>query len=141
MSTPFSFQIDQGGDQQVLLPECLKDPDHSVLSQEGMVSGPAVSFSGPPKTPATKIATAHTAPLPQVPSRIVSSGPDRLQTVRSLVRAKGFSKLAAEAVARCRKSSSRLYQSKWSVFRGWCRHNNISSSETSISQLADFFLS
>ncbi|MGL5405917.1 MAG: hypothetical protein ACRDAX_03880, partial [Propionibacteriaceae bacterium] len=47
----------------------------------------------------------------------------------------------ASAIARARRTStSKVYQSKWEVFRRWCRAKKLSSSSTSIAEIADFLL-
>lgn len=136
-----SIRHDERGAKQVLLSsQCLDDSGGSFLADEGMVPRSALSSGGFSKTAPSKSFSSQATPLPQVPLRVVRSGTNRLQTVWSLVRAKGFSRAAAVAIGRCRhQSSSNLCQSKWTVFWNWRRRHNVSS-EASISHIADFLL-
>ncbi|XP_064103807.1 uncharacterized protein LOC135213673 [Macrobrachium nipponense] len=133
---------DQRGVEQVpLTSKCVNDVGSTILAQERVVSRPSQVGYRPSQTSSSVSSATQTAPLRQVSSEFVRSVTDRVQTVRKLVRAKGFSRRAAEAIANCRRSSSaKLYQSKWGVFRTWCRRHNFSSSKTSVTEIADFLL-
>ena len=137
-----TVQHDKRGDQQVCqIQERFNDSGGPILASTGVVSGPSDAAYRLPQTPAyEEKATQATTHLP-LSSRLIRSRSDRLQTVRKLVRAKGFSRQAAECIAKCRReSSAKLYQSKWALFRKWCVDNKISSSSTSLSEIADFFI-
>ncbi|XP_064095199.1 uncharacterized protein LOC135207401 [Macrobrachium nipponense] len=85
-----------------------------------------------------KTSLLKTAPFQAVPIRSVHSGPDRLSDD---LRVKGLLSKAARAVAQSRrKSSSEVYQAKWAILRSWCKEYNISSSKTSVAEIADFLL-
>lgn len=133
---------DQRGIKQVSeSPECYDDTNSSFLAQKGLVPGSPEDVSRLPQASATNSIATQTAPFRQKSPRVVASRSDRIQTVRDLVRAKGFSRRAAEAIANCRRvSSGKLYQSKWGVFRSWCRESHTTSSKTSIQEIANFLI-
>ncbi|XP_064100768.1 uncharacterized protein LOC135211385 [Macrobrachium nipponense] len=115
------------------------DIDSSVLARPRLVHRGTGMVSRHSKIPATKSRSAQTAPLRQVSQEPPRSQSDWTQTVKSLVRAKGFSAKTARAIATARRPSTiRVYQLKWDVFRRWCRNQKLSSSSTSVTQIADF---
>ncbi|XP_064087525.1 uncharacterized protein LOC135202200 [Macrobrachium nipponense] len=117
------------------------DSDRSVLACPRLVHRGTGMVGGPSKIPSTKEGFTQTTPLRQVSQKPPRSQSDWLQTVQSLVRVKGFSSKAAKAIARARRSSTlRVYQLKWDVFCCWCRNKKVSSSSTSVTQIADFIL-
>ncbi|XP_064088546.1 uncharacterized protein LOC135202963 [Macrobrachium nipponense] len=117
------------------------DLDSSVLARPRLVHRGTGMVSGCSKIPSTKSLCAQTAPLRQVSQEPPRSQSDWIQTSKSLVRAKGFSAKSARAIANARRpSTTRVYQSKWDVFRRWCRTHKVSSSSTSVTQIADFLL-
>ncbi|XP_068244850.1 uncharacterized protein, partial [Palaemon carinicauda] len=94
------------------------------------------------KKPSSMSEASQTAPLREVSSKPPRSSTNCLQTIEKLVRARGFSAQAARAITRARRvSSQRVYQSKWETFRAWCKQHKVSSTTTSVSQIADFLLS
>ncbi|XP_064113369.1 uncharacterized protein LOC135220008 [Macrobrachium nipponense] len=85
--------------------------------------------------------STQTAPLREVSQKPLRSESDCIQTIEKLARARGFSRAVARAIANARRTSSQVvYQSKWAVFRRWCKRRDVSSSTTSVSQIADFLL-
>ncbi|XP_064109710.1 uncharacterized protein LOC135217671 [Macrobrachium nipponense] len=86
--------------------------------------------------------------LPQIPSLLKQPHFDRnhqglsyLALTGFRLSGTGFSRRAAEAIANCRRvSSAKLYQSKWGVFRNWCRESHTTSSKTSIQEIANFLI-
>ncbi|XP_066984696.1 uncharacterized protein [Macrobrachium rosenbergii] len=117
------------------------DPSGSLLAYKGMVHRGTGMDGGHPEKTTSQNRSTQTTPLGKISPKPPSSTNDCLQTIKKLARAKGFSKAAADAIARARRSSTiKVYQSKWEVFRGWCRKNSISSSSTSVTEIADFLL-
>lgn len=118
------------------------DSNRSLLAIEGMVprsSPPPRRFS---EDPPVEERSTQTTPLPEVPPELVRSTACRLQTVERLLRKRGFSKEVASAIARPRrKSSDAVYQARWNQFRTWCNRHGVSSSKTSLNQIAKFLLS
>ena len=77
--------------------------------------------------------------LPSVPSGSVQAVPSCLETIKRFTRAGGFSNRVAQQVSLARRPSSRAgYQSKWLVFRQWCRSEGHSISRPSLPKIADF---
>ena len=116
------------------------DHHSSVLAPEAVVSGSSrsggrrsgrrsSSVQGPPAS----------APLPSVSSGGVQAVASCLETIQRFTHAGGFSKHVAQQVSLARRPSSRAgYQSKWLVYRQWCRSEGHSISRPSLSKIADF---
>lgn len=131
----------RGAEQVHVAQQCNANVNRSLLAQERVVPGPSPVVSRLPQTSSSREVASQTTSLQEVPPKLVRSSSDRVQTVRNLVRAKGFSRRAAEAIARCRReSSNKLYQGKWRIFREWCRSAKVSTSATSLTEIADFLL-
>ncbi|XP_064115143.1 uncharacterized protein LOC135221257 [Macrobrachium nipponense] len=137
-----SVQDSRKGHEKVQLE--LRDKTHSHSS---LLAGPKLVHrstgmdSGHTKNTARRSRFTQTTSLRQVSQEHPCSGSDCVQTIERLVRARGFSREAAKAVARARKSSTiKVYQSKWETFRKWCKKQKVSSSSTSVTQIADFLL-
>ena len=113
------------------------DYHSSVLASEAVVSGS--SRSGGQWSSSTVQGPSATASLPSVPSGSVQAVSSCLETIKRFTRAGGFSKHVAQQVSLARRSSSRAgYQSKWLVYRQWCRSEDHSISRPSLSKIADF---
>lgn len=127
---------------EVLKPSKRKDDSGgSILAVQGVVPGPSKPTVRLSETSARETRFTQTAALSEVPPKLVRSSSCRLQTVRRLIRKRGFSREASEAIAKPRRESSdNVYQAKWTQFRSWCRREGVSSSSTSIAQMADFLL-
>ena len=115
------------------------DHHSSLLASEAVVSrssgsggrrsGCSSSVQGPP---------ASTS-LPSVSSRGVQAVASCLETIQRFTRASGFSKHVAQQVSFARRRSSRAgYQSKWLVYRRWCRSEGHSVSRPSLSKIVYF---
>ena len=62
-----------------------------------------------------------------------------METIKRFTRAGGFSKRVAQQVSLARRPKSRAgYQSKWLVYRQWCRSEGHSISRPSLAKIADF---
>ena len=115
--------------------------DHrsSVLASEAVVSGSSGSSGRRPSRSATVQRPSAAAPLPPIPSRGVQAVSSCLETIKRFTRAGGFSRRVAQQVCLARRPSSRAgYQSKWLVFRQWCRSEGHSVSRPSLPKIADF---
>ncbi|XP_064110285.1 uncharacterized protein LOC135218072 [Macrobrachium nipponense] len=137
-----SFQDPRRGSKKVRLFGGSKtDPHRSILASTRLVHRGTGMDDRFPEVPSTAERSSQTAPLRQIPQKPPRSRSDCLQTVEGLVRARGFSRNAANAIARARRPSTlRVYQSKWEVFRRWTRAQKVSSSSTSVTEIADFLL-
>ena len=121
--------------------ELLSHPSCSMVAAERMVSRPVLPLSGAAKTSASSARPSFSTTHRRSSLRSVKSLPNRVETIKSLLRKAGFSRPSASAIAEPgRKSTTTLYQYRWSVFRDWCKSNGFSASRTKIHQLADFFL-
>ena len=115
------------------------DHHSSILASEAMVSGSS-GFGGrrPRRSPTVQRPSAA-APLPPVTSGSVQAVSSCLETIKRFTRAGGFSRRVAQQVSLARRPSSRAgYQSKWLVFRQWCRSEGHSISLPSLPKIADF---
>ena len=115
--------------------------DHrsSVLATEAVVSGSSGSGGRWPSRSATVQRPSASASLPPFPSRGVQAVSSCLETIKQFTRAGGFSRRVAQQVSLARRPSSRAgYQSKWLIFRQWCRSEGHSISRPSLPKIADF---
>ena len=98
------------------------DSGRTSLTREGVVR--RLAASSDPTTPgsASLGQAASATPLQSVPSRRPLVEPSRVERLKRHYRKSGFSGRAARVMAGVlRESSSRLYQSRWKIFCGWCR--------------------
>ena len=115
------------------------DHHSSVLALEAVVSGSARFGGRRSGRSSTVQGSSATAPLPSVPSGSVQAVASCLETIKRFTRAGGFSKHVAQQVSLARRPSSRAgYQSKWLVYRLWCRLEGHSTSRPSLAKIADF---
>ena len=115
--------------------------DHrsSVLASEAVVSRSSGSGGRRPSRSATVQIPSASASLPPFPSRGVQAVSSCLETIKRFTRAGGFSRRVAQQVSLARRPSSRAgYQSKWLIFRQWCRSEGHSISRPSLPKIADF---
>ena len=115
--------------------------DHcgSILASEAVVSGSSGSGGRRPGRSSTVQRPSASAPLPPVSSGSVQAVSSCLVTIKRFTRAVGFSRRVAQQVSLARRPSSRAgYQSKWLVFRHWCRSEGHSISHPSLPKIADF---
>ena len=115
--------------------------DHrgSILASEAVVSGSSGSGGRRPGRSSTVRRPSASAPLPPVSSGSVQAVSSCLVTIKRFTRAGGFSRRVAQQVPFARRPSSRAgYQSKWLVFRHWCRPEGHSISHPSLPKIADF---
>ena len=108
------------------------DSHCSILAPETVVSGPPGSSGGRSNQP-----TAFSLPS----SWDRQAVPACLETIQRFARSHGFSSRVAKQLGFARRSSSRaVYQSKWLVYRGWCRGASHSISRPTLPEIADFLL-
>ncbi|XP_068238218.1 uncharacterized protein [Palaemon carinicauda] len=113
----------------------------SPLARERVVHRGTSMAGRHSKESSSKDRSLTAAPRKGSSSKPPRASSDCFQTIERLSRARGFSKEAARAIARARRASTiKVYQSKWEVFRDWCKSASISSSSTSVAQIADFLL-
>ena len=111
------------------------------LAREGVVRRLAASTD--PTTPGSTLLgqAASAAPLQPVPSRRPLAEPSRVATLKRHYRKSGFSGRAARVLSGVlRESSSRLYQSRWNIFCGWCRGRSVAPVNASVPVVVDFLI-
>ena len=115
------------------------DHHSSVLASEVVISGSSRSGGRRSGSSSTVQRPSASASLPSVSSGSVQAVSSCLETIKRFTRAGGFSKRVAQQVSLARRPSSRAgYQSKWLVFRQWCRSEGHSISRLSLPKIADF---
>ena len=115
------------------------DHHSSLLAPEAVVSRSSRSGGRRSGRSSAVQGSSASAPLPSVSSGGVQAVPSCLETIKQFTRAGGFSKHVAQQVSLARRPSSRAgYQSKWLVFRQWCRSKGHSISRPSLAKIADF---
>ena len=117
------------------------DSGRTSLAREGVVRRLAASTD--PTTPCSTLLgqAASAAPLQPVPSRRPRAEPSRVATLKRHYRKSGFSGRAARVLSGVlRESSSRLYQSRWQIFCGWCRGRSVAPVNASVPVVVDFLI-
>ena len=117
------------------------DSGRTSLAREGVVRRLAASTD--PTTPDSSLLgpAASAAPLQPVPSRRPRAEPSRVATLKRHYRKSGFSGRAARVLSGVlRESSSRLYQSRWKIFCGWCRGRSVAPVNASVPVVVDFLI-
>ena len=102
-----------------------------------------LAASTDPTTPGSSLLgqAASAAPLQPVPSRRPCAEPSRVATLKRHYRKSGFSGRAARVLSGVlRESSSRLYQSRWKIFCGWCRGRSVAPVNASVPVVVDFLI-
>ena len=116
--------------------ECRDDSGRTSLAREGVVRRLAASTD--PTTPGSALLgqAASVTPLQSVPSRR-----PRVATLKRHYRKSGFSGRAASLLSGVlRESSSRLYQSRWKIFCGWCRGRSVAPVNATVPVVVDILI-
>ena len=117
------------------------DSGRTSLAREGVVCRLAASTD--PTTPGSSLLgqAASAAPLQPVPSRRPRAEPSHVATLKRHYQKSGFSGRAARVLSGVlRESSSRLYQSRWKIFCGWCRGRSVAPVNASVPVVVDFLI-
>ena len=117
------------------------DSGRTSLAREGVVRG--LTASSDPTTPGSALLgqAASATPLQSVSSRRPRIEPSRVETLKHHYRKSGFSGRAARVMAGVlRESSSRLYQSRWNIFCGWCRGRGVAPVNATVPVVVDFLI-
>ena len=120
---------------------CRDDSGRTSLAREGVVRRLAASTD--PTAPGAALLgqAASAAPLQSVPSRRPRVEPSRVETLKRHYRKSGFSGRAAGVLSGVlRESSSRLYQSRWKIFCGWCRGRGVAPVNATVPVVVDFLI-
>ena len=113
----------------------------SPLAREGVVRRPS-SFTDPTTSRSALVGQpAPAAPLQPLPPRRPRAEPSRMATLKRHFRKSGFSGRAARVLSGClRSSTSRLYQSRWQIFCGWCRGRGVAPVNATVPVVVDFLI-
>ena len=85
--------------------------------------------------------SASAALLQPLPPRRPRAEPSRVATLKRHFRKSGFSGRAARVLSGClRSSTSRLYQSRWRIFCGWCRGRGVAPVNATVPVVVDFLI-
>ena len=102
-----------------------------------------LAASTDPTTPGSALLgqAASATPLQSVPSRRPRAEASRVETLKRHYRKSGFSGRAARVLSGVlRESSSRLYQSRWKIFCGWCRGRGVAPVNATVPVVVDFLI-
>ena len=117
------------------------DTGCTSLAREGEVR--RLAASSDPTTPGSALLgqAASATPLQSVPSRRPRVEPSRVERLKRHYRKSGFSGRAAKVMAGVlRESSSRLYQSRWKIFCGWCCGRGVAPVNATVPIVVDFLI-
>ena len=120
---------------------CCDDSGRSSVAREGVVR--RLAASPDPTIPGSVLVeqSASATPLRSVPPRRPRSEPSRVATLKLHFRKSGFSGRAARVLSGVlRESSSRLYQSRWKIFCGWCCGRGIAPVNATVPVVVDFLI-
>ena len=117
------------------------DSGRAPLAREGVVRRPSSSTDPTTSRPALVGQPAPAAPLQPLPPRRPLAEPSRVATLKRHFRKSGFSGTAAGVLLGClRSSTSRLYQSRWHIFCGWCRGRGVAPVNATVPVVVDFLI-
>ena len=117
------------------------DSSCSLLAPETMISGPPETSGGRSDLSTSMSRSSQSTSFPLSSSRDRQAVPSCLETTQRFARSQGFSSRVAKQLGFARRSSSRVvHQSKWLVYRGWCRGAGHTISRPALPKIADFLL-
>ena len=117
------------------------DSGRTSLAREGVVR--RLAASSDPTTPGSALLgqAALATLLQSVSSRRPCVEPSRVETLKRHYRKSGFLGRAARVMAGVlRGESSRLYQSRWRIFYGWCRGRGVAPVNATVPVVVDFLI-
>ena len=134
-----SLSFDRSGDRpcpRVIAPHT--DSGRTPLAREGVIRRPSTSTDQTTSRPALVGQSASAASLQPLPPRHPRAEPSLVATLKRHFRKSGFSGRAARALSGClRSSTSRLYQSRWQIFCGWCRGRGVAPVNATVPVVVD----
>ena len=120
---------------------CRDDSGRASLAREGVVRRLAASTDSPTPGSALLGQAASATPLQSVPLRRPRGEASRVETLKRHYRKSGFSGRAGRVLSWVlRESSSRLYQSRWKIFCGWCRGRGVAPVNATVPVVVDFLI-
>ena len=137
-----SVCVDSRGNKQIdKLDQHGSHSNRTMVATEGMASRSVPSVHTTSSTSPSSSRSIEAAPCGDLSPRASQFKSDRLETVKLLVKERGFSQRAAEVIASCRRRSSDiLYQSRWEFFHKWCLDRGFSVSNPPVNVIADFLI-
>ena len=137
-----SLSSDRSGDcpcPRVIAPR--DDSGRTPLAREGVVRRPSSSTDPTTAHPPLVGQSASAASLQPLPPRRPHAEPLRVETLKRHFRKSGFSGRAAGVLSGClRSSTSRLYQSRWQIFCGWCHAMGVAPVNATVPVVVDFLI-
>ena len=141
LRVPSLSSVRSGGRPCPRVVACRDDSGRTPLAREGVVRIPPSSADPTTSHPALVGQSATAAPLQSLPPRCPRVEPSRVATLKRHFRKSGFSGRAAGVLSGClRESSSRLYQSSWQIFCGWCRGSGVAPVNATVPVVVDFLI-
>ena len=120
---------------------CRDDSGRASLVREGVVHRLAASPDLTTLGSALVGQSASATPLRSVPPRRPRAEPSLVATLKRHFRKSGFSGRADRVLSGVlRESSSRLYQSRWKIFCGWCRGRGVAPVNATVPVVVDFLI-
>ena len=117
------------------------DSGRTPLAREGVVRRPSSSTHRTTSRPALVDQPAPATPLQPLPPRHPRAEPSQVATLKRRFRKSGFLGRAARVLSGCLQySTSRLYQSRWQIFCGWCRGRGVAPVNATVPVVLDFLI-
>ena len=117
------------------------DSGLTPLTRGGVVRRPSTSTDPTTTRPSLGGQSASASSLQPLPPRRPRAEPSRVETLKRHFRKLGFSGRAAGLLSgRLRSSTSRLYQSRWQIFFGWCRGRGVAPVNATVPVVVDFLI-
>ncbi|XP_045130668.1 uncharacterized protein LOC123515846 [Portunus trituberculatus] len=137
-----TFPVDQEGAQQAENGTSNKRySDCSVLATEGMVPRPHTGLSRHSQVPTAAQRSTSSASCSQIPSSSPHATANRVETVKRILRHRGYSSRVTEFLAKSKRPSTIMnYQYKWKRFREWCKREGHTVSNPTSQKIADFLV-
>ena len=130
-----------GTSESAFISRVLSDFDSAQLATKIVVSKPSRSSSGPPGPITATSEHAHSRSKQSSSSKPRNTPSSRMEVVRRGVRKAKFSDKVASIVSRARRRSTRkVYDAKWIIFRDWCNRRSVDPTKPSMANVADFLL-
>ena len=127
--------------EQGKIRERRSDSDCTKLAKPGMVYR-HIGPSGPKANQTTALKnTSETNILTQVSPEPGNVRLTRVEAICEQTQKRGFSEAVSKRIATPhRNSTSKLYESKWNVFKDWCKQRKIDPLNPTVPDIADFLL-
>ncbi|XP_068209281.1 uncharacterized protein [Palaemon carinicauda] len=113
----------------------------ALVAGERVVRRPKESRHSPALASSRQTRPIETTTFSEVSRKPTSPSSSRLEVVQHLLKRQGYSSKTARRMSLyLRKSSTAVYQSKWTLFVKWCKDKKIKPLEASVPIIADFMV-